>query len=336
MKLSICIPTYNREKELCQLLENAIEQIYNGEYCDSVEIVISDNASSDNTSEKVNSIISSYSDIKILYKRNQTNLGADRNYISSVDMASGKYCWIMGSDDLLAEGALARMMEEIDLGHTMYLCGRIECEKDTMTPMSVTRFLVDEIREDKVFSFETEKDWVYYMTLCRCFGGMFTYLTSVVFKKEAWDSVGKYECFYGTAYVNVFKCINILKLSENATLKYLYDPLVMNRTGNDSFLINAYQRIMLDLNGFIKLSEIFENDILKKEFKLLCKKEHPIIPAGVILKNKKEKLDNMLSVMSELGYDSIELNLFSRMCRHKLLTLLLYLDKLLKKIMHRK
>jgi len=48
MKLSICIPTYNRAKELDECLSCIVPQIMDK---DSIEIVISDNNSDDNTEQ---------------------------------------------------------------------------------------------------------------------------------------------------------------------------------------------------------------------------------------------------------------------------------------------
>ena len=47
--LSICIPTYNRAQFLPALLESIITQINGHE--DKVEIIVSDNASTDNTKQ---------------------------------------------------------------------------------------------------------------------------------------------------------------------------------------------------------------------------------------------------------------------------------------------
>jgi abequosyltransferase len=57
--LSICIPTYNREKYLRRLLDSIVFQ---KEFIDTndVEIVIADNASTDSTEELVNEYTKKY------------------------------------------------------------------------------------------------------------------------------------------------------------------------------------------------------------------------------------------------------------------------------------
>ena len=67
--LSICIPTYNREKCLQQCLDSIVNQkAFNA----NIEIVISDNASSDNTDELVKKYQEKYTNIS--YKKNKENL----------------------------------------------------------------------------------------------------------------------------------------------------------------------------------------------------------------------------------------------------------------------
>ncbi|MDR3150214.1 MAG: glycosyltransferase [Candidatus Peribacteria bacterium] len=71
LKLSICIPTYNREKFLPDALNSILKQI-NDNNKDKIEICISDNASEDNTKELINGF-QKKSIIPIIYHRNDIN-----------------------------------------------------------------------------------------------------------------------------------------------------------------------------------------------------------------------------------------------------------------------
>jgi glycosyltransferase involved in cell wall biosynthesis len=93
--LSICIPTYNRANLLSNLLNSISIANINSII---VEICISDNNSSDNTLE----IIDYYSKkLPINYKSNCENIGGVRNILEVVKMATGKFVWILGDDDLI-------------------------------------------------------------------------------------------------------------------------------------------------------------------------------------------------------------------------------------------
>lgn len=98
--LSICIPTYNR----CHILEKVIRAyIQSTEFDDDVEIIISDNCSSDETQE----ICRYYSGLheNILYYRNDENI-KDKNFIKVLDYAQGEYLklvndWVYYDNDSL-------------------------------------------------------------------------------------------------------------------------------------------------------------------------------------------------------------------------------------------
>lgn len=85
--LSLCIPTYNRAEILAQCLEKHIEAI--GDERD-IEIVISDNASTDNTREVVADFIERHGDIRIVYHRNEENI-RDKNFFEVFRHARGRY-----------------------------------------------------------------------------------------------------------------------------------------------------------------------------------------------------------------------------------------------------
>jgi abequosyltransferase len=102
--LSICIPTYNRAEKLQQCLNHIVCQFNNESTKNAIEVVVSDNASQDNTIQVVKKFQESFDNIK--YFRNEKNLGIDKNIINSVVMANGKYCWHIGDDDFIQNGSL--------------------------------------------------------------------------------------------------------------------------------------------------------------------------------------------------------------------------------------
>lgn len=101
MKLSICIPTYNRAKHLINCLESILASSRNTEQ--KFQVCISNNASTDNTEE----IIFSYKDkLPIKYNKNENNLGVARNVLKVVEMADSDFVWLIGDDDLLMPNAI--------------------------------------------------------------------------------------------------------------------------------------------------------------------------------------------------------------------------------------
>lgn len=112
--LSLCIPTYNRAEILKRSLEMYVS---NKAFDESIEIVISDNASTDNTQEIGREYAERYSNVK--YYRNDENV-RDRNFPLSMDRATGEYIKLM-KDNIIISGNGLRYLkesvrEEIDRG----------------------------------------------------------------------------------------------------------------------------------------------------------------------------------------------------------------------------
>lgn len=101
-QLSLCIPTYNRSEYLTALLDRILAQNE-----PDIEVVISDNASTDNTAEVVECYRPKFS--SLVYVRQPENIGMDRNFLAIVENATGDYAWMIGDDDCLEPGAIARV-----------------------------------------------------------------------------------------------------------------------------------------------------------------------------------------------------------------------------------
>ncbi|WDF54707.1 glycosyltransferase family 2 protein [Mucilaginibacter sp. KACC 22063] len=99
--LSICIPTYNRSKYLVSCLQSILKQVKDYMH---IEILVSDNQSTDDTNQQIQQFINHP---KFKYFLQTENLGATKNYFKLVsDYATGDFCWIIGDDDFLVQGAL--------------------------------------------------------------------------------------------------------------------------------------------------------------------------------------------------------------------------------------
>ncbi len=96
--LSLGIITRNRADTLEKFLSNLSQEIVDG-----VEICVSDNASTDNTSEVVRRWMKR---LPLRYQKNRRNIGAEQNVLSVFQMAQGEFVWPMGDDDLIEPGAI--------------------------------------------------------------------------------------------------------------------------------------------------------------------------------------------------------------------------------------
>jgi glycosyltransferase involved in cell wall biosynthesis len=79
-----------------------------------IELLVSDNASTDETP----GIVKAYMDrgLQIRYLRNVSNIGADGNFMQCFEKARGKYVWLIGDDDLVIPGAIAKIISYLQAG----------------------------------------------------------------------------------------------------------------------------------------------------------------------------------------------------------------------------
>ncbi|WP_067735602.1 glycosyltransferase family A protein [Novosphingobium naphthalenivorans] len=116
IKLSICIPTYNR----AEYLRTALECLAEADFSFAHEIVISDNASTDHTQEVVQDFIAQ--GLPILYLRAPVNAGPAPNLTNAIQHASGEYMIYQGDDDLLILPRIAEVVAYLDANPDVTAC----------------------------------------------------------------------------------------------------------------------------------------------------------------------------------------------------------------------
>ena len=111
-KLSVLIPTYNRANKLLRLLKNIETNIVDSNIKEEIEVLISDNASEDNTQE----VVADYQTdkFKITYFRQSINLRFDGNVRFLYEQANTDYVWFFADDDIMLPGAILTILEGIE------------------------------------------------------------------------------------------------------------------------------------------------------------------------------------------------------------------------------
>ena len=106
--VTIGIMAYNEAKFLPKTLESILSQSPNVEY----EIIISDNASSDETEEVARKFVDLHPNL-IRYNRQTRNVGIVQNYNSLVKLSRGQFFILAGAHDLWSDGFVDRLYETI-------------------------------------------------------------------------------------------------------------------------------------------------------------------------------------------------------------------------------
>lgn len=106
MKVSVCVPTYNAAEYLHDCIDSVLSQTYQG-----LEIIVSDNASTDSTCDIVRSI----HDPRIQLHQHDKNMGMAFNFNHAASLAQGEYVKFLCSDDLLDPACLAKQVDMLEL-----------------------------------------------------------------------------------------------------------------------------------------------------------------------------------------------------------------------------
>ena len=105
VKVSICIPTYNRS----DYLQYSVNSVLNQTYSD-FELIICDDGSTDNTAE----IVNNFQDNRIKYIRHPQNIGRSKNMRSGFENATGEYFIKFDDDDALTTDFLSKTIAILD------------------------------------------------------------------------------------------------------------------------------------------------------------------------------------------------------------------------------
>jgi len=174
--LTIGIPTYNGEAYLSECLEGIRNQI-NSNNINQIEVLISDNASVDQTA----SIVEKFSDnnpLKTSYYKNESNYGFDRNLDLLFKRASGNFIWLLGDDDVLRDGAID------------YALGLISRHPD-LKVIQVNFDKYDSTLKNVIERVEIEDD--HYCRNAQEFHlnsrGRWGAIASLIIKRDAWNSL---------------------------------------------------------------------------------------------------------------------------------------------------
>jgi abequosyltransferase len=245
--LSICIPTYNFAAFLPATLRSILAQ----DGSDEVDIVVLDGASTDETPDIMAQFCAKYQHIR--YHRLASKGGIDRDMATVVALASGEYCWLFSSDDIMSDGALRVALNEIRSGFDLYLCKHMECLKD-MSPLWEHPIL----RPDTagIFELSNEAERIGYFERAVNSEAFFSFMGGLIVKRSTWNRIPLNEAFVGSCWAHVARFFELMR--SGLRVRYTGSVFLQRRGENDSFsdkgLVKRYQ---LQVEGFHKLADRF-------------------------------------------------------------------------------
>lgn len=125
--VNIGVPVYNGQDKIEKALYSILNQTYT-----NIQVLISDNASTDNTRELCERICAE--DERVSYVRQPANFGLTANFNAVFDLAQGDYFMWLGHDDWLSERCVEECVETLEnnpdvtiaCGETVYYRDGIE------------------------------------------------------------------------------------------------------------------------------------------------------------------------------------------------------------------
>lgn len=172
--LTIAIPTYNRARFLKQLLTSLFEQLISEP---RVELIISDNASPDETPDVVKEFMQR--GLRIRSIRNEENIGPDANFLQCFEQARGKYVWIFGDDDVILPGGVRQVID--------HLC-REDYDLIYLAPCTYSRdYITGLVKPRRVAPSQVVSDVIRFIHLVNWQGDL-VFISSLIINKQ---SVGR-------------------------------------------------------------------------------------------------------------------------------------------------
>ena len=114
-KVSVIMPAYNAKKTVKAAISSVLRQSFA-----DLELIVINDGSEDGTDSIVASLAAE--DARIIYLKNEKNLGASYTRNRGVELARGEWIAFLDSDDLWREDKLERQMALAESNPEMKLC----------------------------------------------------------------------------------------------------------------------------------------------------------------------------------------------------------------------
>jgi abequosyltransferase len=299
MRLSICIPTYNRSEDLRQLLESISIAIKNSKHTIMVEVIVSDNASTDDTLEIVQRAKTTFNNI--VYSRNIQNEGYASNLNKTIQLASGDYCWLMGSDDKLLPASIASVLDNLMNDASVYIGKPI-------TNGKVRSYFY--FNERRVYQFQSDYTYQQFLLQCTEISSTFAFMSTLIIKREFWNSIEltSLEAFH--PYTHMLRIIKGL-ITQKKTVCCLNVNLVTTGHNENEFNKTVLPHFELDLLTIeYILKEYFNNsnEICAAYGKIFRRQYTTIESYKARIESSNDRWNTLKPTLRRFGYSSIFLN----------------------------
>jgi len=199
-KISVCIPVYNGSETILQTIQSVLTQTLK-----DFELIIIDNASSDNTVK----LIESLKDDRLRLYKNLSNLGCGGNLNECIKKATGDFIFFVCADDLVDKNGLQKVYdafrESEDIGVVMR--PYYWFDEDYLKPVRMTK----QFERNEIVSLNSSHE------LIKDVLDLSGQLSGIGFRKKYMNYFFSNEPFIETAsmVIEILKSKNIIILKDN-------------------------------------------------------------------------------------------------------------------------
>jgi abequosyltransferase len=268
VRLSVAIPTYNFGRFIGETLDSILPQVPAG-----AEVLVVDGASTDETEEVVRTRTARFPALR--YHRLDRKGGIDRDMAAAVELARGEYCWLFSADDIMLPGALADILGRLDEGADVYLLRYRQCSFD-LSPKYLYPFFESE--EEARHDLHDASQRAAYFRSSLATTALFSFMGSLVVRKETWARARFDESFYGSCWAHAARLLAAAK-ERPLVVRYLPGPYLDKRDDNDSFSEGGVaRRVAITVDGYNRIADrtFGRSSEEARQVRRLLKNEYPL------------------------------------------------------------
>ena len=288
--LTIAVPTWNRAAILDKALAALLPQIENNK--DSIEVVISDNASDDNTKQVIETYVTKFNALNIVHFTQSENTGYYGNFKKCRELSNGDYFWLLSDNDYVANGLIDYILDILK-GHKPSFIFLRDWKHDANVAKN-SKFA------SKSYSVKDAIETFNYRT---------TLISAVIFNNDKSNDTKLFNTFNGNTFLGFAYFLQSLN-NKNDAFEIIGTSLFINDT---KVSFNAFKSFAIDLIACLKFAQddgileastvtIFINKVISE---LTVKHYILYRVTGSLHGNKlvREEADNMLREGFK-GYDA--------------------------------
>ena len=251
--VSICIPVYNGENYIVETLQSIKKQSYQ-----NIEVVLSDNASMDNSVRLIENFIVE-NNLDWILLRNKENIGANDNFNKLITNAKGDFISIYHADDIyhkdIVKESVHTFITNPDIGFVGTLGKRIDIDGETISRYTLPK----EFKKcDNKYTF----DDLFFAATNFQNNDILLLTPSIMVKKDVYDEVGLFNINYKSAcdYELWFRIS--VKYSFYLMDKPLFSYRIHNQQGSQKEI-----RENVDIPDLILVCEEYVSKLKNKKLK---------------------------------------------------------------------